>query len=113
MSSCRLPGERAQARTRRRKGIRGAHVGDTAPENVSTTGRSAQESDVVDTLKSAPENRRCSELGTTPHTRALGAGGPRRGARRYVRNLGRSLQGLASPNLGQVHSSQADERVPI
>ena len=49
MSSYRLLCERAQARTRRRKGNRGAHFGDTAQENESMTGRHAQRSDVVDT----------------------------------------------------------------
>jgi hypothetical protein len=58
MSPCQLPCRRCASKTQRRKGIVGADVGDSAQENVSTTGRHAQRSDIVDNPRSAPENRR-------------------------------------------------------
>jgi hypothetical protein len=49
ISRCRLLCQRAHAKAQRQKGIVRADIGDTAEENVSTTGLHAQRSDIVDT----------------------------------------------------------------
>jgi hypothetical protein len=64
MSPCRLPCQRAHGKTQRRKGIVGADVGDTAQENVSTTGRNGQRSDVVDASRSLQRVEYLSSLCT-------------------------------------------------
>jgi hypothetical protein len=48
---CRLPMSAGRARDAATKGNRGPAVGDAAPENVSTTRRHAQRSDIMDTLR--------------------------------------------------------------
>jgi hypothetical protein len=54
MSSCRLPARACADNAQRRKGIAVLTFGTPAPENVFTTGRRAQRSDVVDASRSLP-----------------------------------------------------------
>ena len=51
MSLCMLLRVGTQAKVPQRKGVRGPHVSDTAPENVSTTTHPRHQRNVGDTLR--------------------------------------------------------------
>jgi len=93
MSSCRLPARACADNAQRRKGIAVLTFGTPAPENVFTTGRRAQRSDVVDASRSLqsigvlPTRGWCRRRSWSPRQTGLRAGEGRHNPRCRTRGV--------------------------